>query len=256
MTIDLRKNIEETIAECLRTKFLNYKPKNNYMPFQHRLLGGDRLALYSFIHSLNTSFGMSVFEPVAVSLAKSHFAFADRQCVIGDEIFSDCNEAIEQIMNDLEVSNRNPNREDELLILRNSLLGETIKRKPTLVDLYLIDKEGKHWVFDMKSPKPNIGEFKGFKRTLLTWSAMAMTKKPDIDINALIAITYNPNHPKPYESWQMRGMLELDEIVVEREFWDFLGGEGSYDELLDCFERVGIAMRDEIDDYFMRFNLK
>ncbi len=32
------------------------------MPFHTRLLGTDRLALYSFIHSLNTNFGTSVFE--------------------------------------------------------------------------------------------------------------------------------------------------------------------------------------------------
>jgi hypothetical protein len=32
-------------------------------------------------------------------------------------------------------------------------------------------------------------------------------------------------------------------------FWDFLGGEGAYKELLDCFERVGIELRDEIDEY-------
>ena len=218
MTTDLRKKIEETIVECIRAKFLNYKPKNNYMPFQNRLLGGDRLALYSFIHSLNTTFGISVFEPVAVSLAKERFTFADRQRAVGDEIFLSCSEAIEQIMNDLEISKCKPDREDELMILRNSLSGVKIKRKPALVDLYLIDKEGKHWVFDMKIPKPNIGEFKGFKRTLLTWSAMAMTKNPNININALLAITYNPNFPKPYESWQMRGMLESNEITVEKRF--------------------------------------
>jgi len=29
------------------------------------------------------------------------------------------------------------------------------------------------------------------------------------------------------------------------EFWDFLGGEGAYNELLNCFERVGIELRPE-----------
>jgi len=108
----------------------------------------------------------------------------------------------------------------------------------------------------MKSPKPNIGEFKGFKRTLLTWSGIAMTEDPSVDVHALIAITYNQNYPEPYKSWQMRGMLEADEILVEKEFWDFLGGDNSYEELLDCFERVGIAMRDEIDEYFGKFNVE
>lgn len=37
------------------------------MPFHTRLLGKDRMALFSFIHSLNTNFGTSIFEPVALA---------------------------------------------------------------------------------------------------------------------------------------------------------------------------------------------
>lgn len=53
----------------------------------------------------------------------------------------------------------------------------------------------------------------------------------------------------------MAGMLDLDnELKVAEEFWDFLGSEGAYDDLLGCFERVGIELRSEIDEYFERFN--
>ncbi len=55
----------------------------------------------------------------------------------------------------------------------------------------------------------------------------------------------------------MRGMLDLpQELKVAEEFWDFLGGEGAYNDLLDIFERVGIELRGEIDDYFSKSNLK
>jgi type II restriction enzyme len=55
----------------------------------------------------------------------------------------------------------------------------------------------------------------------------------------------------------MRGMLDLpNELKVAEEFWDFLGGAGAYNDLLDIFERVGIELRSEIDEYFHRFNLK
>jgi hypothetical protein len=50
-------------------------------------------------------------------------------------------------------------------------------------------------------------------------------------------------------------MLDLDnELKVGKEFWDFLGGDGAYENLLDCFEQVGIEMRTEIDEYFLKFN--
>ena len=32
------------------------------------------------------------------------------------------------------------------------------------------------------------------------------------------------------------------------------GGEGAYNELLDCFEKAGIELRPEIDEYFAKFN--
>jgi len=41
--------------------------------------------------------------------------------------------------------------------------------------------------------------------------------------------------------------------LVGKEFWDFLGGNDAYEDLLDCFEQVGIILRPEIDDYFLKF---
>ena len=50
-------------------------------------------------------------------------------------------------------------------------------------------------------------------------------------------------------------MLDLEkELKVAERFWDFLGGEGAYEDLLGCFERVGIGMKEEIDYYFQKFN--
>jgi len=42
--------------------------------------------------------------------------------------------------------------------------------------------------------------------------------------------------------------------MVADEFWDFIGGEGAYQDLLDIFEKVGIELRPEIDKYFQKFN--
>ena len=50
-------------------------------------------------------------------------------------------------------------------------------------------------------------------------------------------------------------MLDLDnELKVAEEFWDFLSGQGTYQQLLDAFERVGIKLRPEIDAYFTRYS--
>jgi len=62
---ELRKRIEITKENSIKYKLNSYKPETINMPFHYRLLGKDRMALFSFIHSLNTTFGTSIFEPVA-----------------------------------------------------------------------------------------------------------------------------------------------------------------------------------------------
>ena len=67
-------------------------------------------------------------------------------------------------------------------------------------------------------------------------------------------IHYNPYEPEPYKRWTLRRMLEIEnqsQLIVGKEFWNFLaGGEEIYQDLLDCFEKVGSKMRYEIDRHF------
>ena len=80
------EEVENIIKDNLRKKFTTYKPETNGMPFHYRLLGKDRMALFSFIHSLNTTFGTSIFEPVAETIASLNFSEAQKQYIVGDKI--------------------------------------------------------------------------------------------------------------------------------------------------------------------------
>lgn len=250
------RSVEDTIRNSLRNRFETYNPEPAVMPFHTRLLGKDRLALYAFIHSLNTNFGSTIFEPVAVSLASSRFKIAKHQIKSGTQISTMAQFEIQKIMDELTAANIEPDKQKEIEIIRRVCQkGEIRTVKPTRVDVYLESNEGEIYLFDIKTAKPNKGGFKEFKRTLLEWTATVLSENPKAKINTLIAIPYNPYEPKPYSRWTMAGMLDLDnELKVAEEFWDFLGGKGAYDDLLDCFERVGIDLRSEIDEYFERFN--
>lgn len=250
------KNVEDVLKASLRNKFQNYKPEPASMPFHTRLLGKDRLALYAFIHSLNTNFGSSIFEPVALALAQKNFKMAAAQARAGEQISSEAQTEIQRIVDGLTTAISTPNKKDEIERIRKVCqTGKMITVKPTKVDLMFESKEGEFFLFDIKTAKPNAGGFKEFKRTLLEWVAVILANKSDAKINTFIAIPYNPYEPEPYTRWTMRGMLDLkNELKVADEFWDFLGGKNTYKDLLDCFERVGIELRDEIDDYFKRFN--
>ena len=159
-------------------------------------------------------------------------------------------------MDEIATAVREPDKNKEINEVRKICRdGKLNKVKLTKVDIWLESFSGELYLIDIKTVKPNIGEFKGFKRTLLEWSAAELAKKPDVEINTLIGIPYNPYEPKPYHRWTMRGMFDLEnEILVAEELWDFIGGGGAYEDLLDCFEQAGIELRPEIDDYFHRFN--
>ena len=249
------KSVEETIKNSLIKRFESYNPEPAVMPFHTRLLGKDRLALYKFIHSLNTNFGTTIFEPVAVSLASSRFKTAKRGVKPPALISKYAQEEIQKIMDDLTAGIVRPDKFKEIEILRKVCQkGEMRTVKLTQIDVYLETFEDEIFMIDIKTAKPNKGAFKEFKRTLLEWAAAFLAVNPDTKINTLIAIPYNPYEPKPYSRWTMAGMLDLkNELKVAEEFWDFLGGEGAYDDLLDCFERVGMEMRKDIDKYFERF---
>ncbi len=253
------KNVEDVLKASLRNKFQNYKPEPASMPFHTRLLGKDRLALYSFIHSLNTNFGTSIFEPVGLALAQKSFKMATSQATAGDHhISAGAQVEIQKIIDGLTTATISPDKKEEIERIRKVCqTGKMIKVKPTKVDLMFESQDGAYFLFDIKTAKPNAGGFKEFKRTLLEWAAVILANKPDAQINTFIAIPYNPYEPEPYTRWTMRGMLDLDnELKVADEFWDFLGGKNTYKDLLDCFERVGIELRGEIDNYFQRFNNK
>ncbi len=225
------------------------------MPFHYRLLGQDRMALYSFIQSLNTTFGTSIFEPVAETLAKTRFVKAQSQYVVGNEISEYAQREIQGIMNGLTIGDTDPDKCEEIQKIKNVCQKGQMNRLGTRqADLLVENDEGSLFLFDLKTVKPNKGDFEKFKKTLLDWCAIALAKNPNLDIHSLIAIPYNPYEPEPYKRWTAKGMLDLEqELIVADEFWDFLGGDGAYQDLLDCFERVGIELRPEIDQYFERF---
>jgi hypothetical protein len=183
LTEEQIKKIENTIKQCIRNKFLTYKPETNHMPFHYRLLGRDRMALFSFIQSLNTTFGTSIFEPVAETLASLRFPFAKKQFIVGNTISEQAQIEIQHIMNELITGRKNPHKIEEIEKIRKVATSE--------VDLCVINNDGVVYLFDLKTVKPNISNFKDFKRTLLEWIAIYLSKHPEAKIHSYIAIPYN-----------------------------------------------------------------
>ncbi len=250
-----KNKIEEIIENSIRKKLETYKPETINMPFHYRLLGKDKMALFSFIHSLNTTFGTSIFEPIAETIANFNFKSSQKQFFVGDKISELAQKEIQHIINDISIG-KDPDKREEIKRIRKVCnKGKINKIKSVKADLYINDNN-KIYLIDLKTVKPNISNFKDFKRTLLEWVAIYLFKNPKTDIYSFIAIPYNPYEPQPYQRWTLKGMLDLEEeLKVAEEFWNFLGrNSNTYNILLDCFESVGIKLRPVLDNFFKRFS--
>ena len=250
-----KEEIKNILFGALRHKFRNYSPESKYMPFHMRLLGKDRMALFSFIRSLNTNFGTSIFEPISAFLGSEHFKSVEVQTNAGEYITKGAQECIQNIIDNLTSATTAPNSLKEIEMLRDVCqMGEVKKIKSIRADIKLTSFDDSIYLIDLKTAKPNKRNFISFKRNFLEWIASILYINPDAKINTFLGIPYNPYYPNPYARWTLAGMFDVkNELKVGEEYWDFIGGEGAYHELLDIFENVGIKMREEIDEYFASY---
>ncbi|MGF1837516.1 TdeIII family type II restriction endonuclease [Vibrio atlanticus] len=95
------------------------------------------------------------------------------------------------------------------------------------VDIHL-EKNQKHYLYDIKTVQINQGDGLKFNSTLMNWYADIICQNPDIEVVCALAFPFNPYVPKTW--WQGNGsrafpLIEKEDAVVEDEFWNFLSGE-------------------------------
>lgn len=250
-----KNEIADLLKTIVRDKLLKYEPETQYMPFHYRLLGRDRYAMFSFIQSMNTAFGMSIWEQVAVVLAKGAGNYAERQYKLLGEIDSDTERLINQIHYRLRKGEITTNKMAEINQIREKIRKGERKIDPdSVVDLFVKIKSEENY-FDITSAKPNMKEFVALKLKLLRWTALRLSQEKNAKVFTRLAIPYNPYHPEPYERWTLKGLYDLEnnEILVGKEFWNFVASDDIYEELLDVFQAVGEELREEIDKKFAEF---
>jgi len=245
------KEIKKYLISKIRQKLSTYNPETNSMPFHYRLLGKNRMALFSFIHSVNTMLGQSIFEHVGQLIAKPRSKRAIGQYrEFEGYVSSEAVLRIDSIMRELRSASRKPDKNKEarevLAVAQKGKLGKKLKKR---VDLFVETNEGFEYYFELKTAKPNINEFTGIKKQLLDWIAIRGSQNPKAKIRTIVAIPYNPYEPEPYERWTLQGLFDLkSETLVGAEFWNFLGGNNTYENLLKIFEEAGFELYDEIDE--------
>lgn len=170
LSLKTKNEIFHLLIDTIKNKLKNYQPESIHMPFHHRLLGKDRYALFSFIQSINTTFGVSIWEQVAVILAKGSGYYAERQYQLLGEIDVKTENLINKIHYKLRKGELIANKYREIQQIKQTIKKGNLKKDPdSIVDLYVKINEQENF-FDITSAKPNIKEFVALKMKLLRWT--------------------------------------------------------------------------------------
>ena len=202
-----------------------------------------------------TPFG-KVWEKLAVAAAKESMGSAAMGHAITGNIKQGRLKRIQEILNRLEHSKRGKNRvrpdwDTEIdYILKGE--GELI---PTTVicDVYVKNTNGdnKAYAFEVKAPLPNSDQTKVSKEKI--FKLFSMEERP-VE-NAFFALPYNPYGKRVNYAWSfpMRWFdMQNDKVVlIGNEFWDFIGGDGTYTNFIKEINKLGEKYKNRIYEEFL-----
>lgn len=245
LTKEQKDQISLLLEEKITNKLRTYARESSSMPFLARLVqDAEKVAAYSFIHSLATSLGMSIYEDVSKIIisktAEECFTKYDVGGVISKEQKTIINDIVRKLRNGEEKADHAKEAEE---VLNASAKDGKPQKDGRIADLYFL-KDGIEYYLEIKTVKPNIDVFTKSKTKLLEW--VARKRKP---IRVYLAFPYNPYYPKPYERFTEQGVLERKkEFLIGNEYWNFLGGSNTFRELLKLFDTVGKNFKKQIND--------
>jgi len=245
LSFQQKQKVALLLQKKLGEKLRRYSRETSSMPFLARLIqDSEKVAAYSFIHSVATTLGMSIYEDVSRIVAEETCEECFRNYDIGGVLSREQKSTIEEIVRQLRNGDISVNRDKEIeLVLKAPSADGKVQKEGRIADFYM-KRQGLEYYFEIKTVKPNIDVFTKSKTKILEW--VARRRSP---VRTFLAFPYNPYHPLPYERFAEQGVLDRGkEFLVGEEYWDFLGGENTFDELLGLFDAVGREFKDKIQD--------
>jgi hypothetical protein len=203
LSINQRIEIESLIKKKLDDKLKKYGRETQSMPFLARLIqDAEKIAAYSFIHSLATSLGMSIYEDISKIIAKENSEECFTKYGVGGVISESQHIIIGNIVASLRIQNRIADIKKEISeVLTASASDGVFAKSGNIADFYM-KRNGEEHFFEIKTVKPNIDIFEKSKIKLLEW--VARLRKP---VHVYLAFPYNPYHPEPYSRFTEVGMM-------------------------------------------------
>ena len=261
------KFTEETQAkvyEFLKAKILkkiadyDLNDEDSSKPFQYALFTKKGYLAKGFIHGCETALG-NWHESIARIIASDNFKAAKKlqgSNKLKGQITREAQRKTENIISELDSVLREPNHQSEANeIFDASQNGRQFEDRIQTVDLFLEKNNGEEIYFEIKGPKPNKNEMRAAKRDLLEIFSMKASEGKKVKI--FLGMYYNPYFPKEYERWTCLKFFDKGgDFLIGKDFWDYLGGAGTYESLIEIYERVGEEIRPILEQKFIDIDAK
>ena len=196
-----------------------------------------------------TPFG-NVWERLAVSVGNAYHGKCLRGYDVRGTIGQKSLQRIQEVLNRLEHNEKGkprvePDWDEELAYIKAGG-GKPI---PTTVtcDIFIESSlTGLNYAFELKAPLPNSDQTKVSKEKM--FKLLAMNEHP-VDF-AYYALVYNPYGKKEDYAWPFPkrwfDTRKDSSFLIGDEFWDLIGGSGTYQEFICEINKIGVGYRERI----------
>jgi hypothetical protein len=234
--------VERTLRTRVELEPWDVEEERRLRPFAFALVPEEVWKGAKFERSFSTSFG-SAWEEMALLVARNKYDHAERGGRYVGALHQEQLAQIQRVLNELEAGRRRPDWDAEFHSVLNAASGERVE-VGVVADLHTWNDDGTHHFFEVKAPKPNSDQTKVSKEKMLKLSAMRGTTC------AYYALPYNPfpsraayGHSPP-KRWF--NMATDDVVLIGPDFWDTVGGPGTWDDLMALLDEVGDRLRERI----------
>jgi len=246
MNDNTRDRIYRLLEDFTKTSLKKFDIEQLKLAYPFHRLFFDDVSLEAFKQerSIVTRMGMNLYPELARLIALENNLNVERE----KEIRGDLDEAIvikiDRIVRDLRANKRQPDRDRELQEIFDVEQTQTISKTVpvrVIADLYVENLNNVPCFFEIKTPMPNLDIAAESKAKILTFIALLKSRTPQ----GYLAFAYNPFVTRAaYKHNPTKRIMDVDrEVLMGSEFWDLIGGSGTFSELLEIIEDVGNKMR-------------
>jgi hypothetical protein len=259
MKLQFQTVIRSVMEELLEQLLISASSRKNAdvtisNPIQTVLLPDEIFKFSNFEKIVEYSFS-GIWEKLAVVAANTGLGYGAVGHRIDGTIKAERLRRITEILNRLEHAAQGekrirPNWNAELAYILEGN-GEDIPVS-VICDVYAEDRtNNKKYAFELKAPLPNSDQSKVSKEKIFKLYCM---NPPQVD-GAYFALPYNPYGLRGNYGWSFPSrwfnMREDEVVLIGDEFWEKVGGTGTYKAFVDAVNEIGPAYKDRIYKEFL-----